>query len=60
VPLPGRIPPYALAYVDLDDGPRVLAHLDGEPRRLPAGARVGLSGLSVDGDLVFEPAAVDA
>jgi uncharacterized protein len=26
IPVAGRTPPYALAYVDLDDGPRVLAH----------------------------------
>lgn len=24
--LPGRPPPYGLAYVDLDEGPRILAH----------------------------------
>ena len=28
IPVADRTPPYALAYVDLDDGPRVLAHLD--------------------------------
>lgn len=30
IPVPGRTPPYALAYVDLDDGPRVLAGAEGD------------------------------
>lgn len=34
-------PPFGLAYVDLDDGPRVLAHTT-EARVLPAGSRVRL------------------
>lgn len=55
VPLPGREPPIALAYVDLDDGPRVLGHIstDGE-ERLTAGTRVTGAGVSPDGDLSFE------
>jgi uncharacterized OB-fold protein len=54
VPLPGREPPYALAYVDLDHGPRVLGHLAGkEPRRLSAGTTVSLAPPSPEGDLVF-------
>lgn len=40
--------PYALAYVDLDDGPRVLVHVPGRPR---VGARVTLRGTTAAGDL---------
>ncbi|MFC4943738.1 Zn-ribbon domain-containing OB-fold protein [Pseudonocardia sp. GCM10023141] len=58
IPVPGRTPPYALAYVDLDDGPRVLAHVtdDGVPVDEPVliGSRVRLAGLSLDGDLRVE------
>jgi uncharacterized protein len=39
IPVPGRTPPYGLAYVDLDEGPRVLAHTGGP---VPIGARVRL------------------
>lgn len=51
IPVPGRTPPYGLAYVDLDDGPRVLAHTRGEAA-LPVGAVVKLAPQSEDGDLV--------
>lgn len=44
-------PPYALAYVDLDEGPRVLAHLR-EPATLSAGARVRIVGGDEGGDLI--------
>ena len=55
VPLPGRPPPSALVYVDLDDGPRVLGHVrDRVTDRLHAGARVRGTGLSEYGDLAFE------
>jgi uncharacterized protein len=37
IPVADRTPPYALAYVDLDEGPRVLAH---SADALPVGARV--------------------
>jgi len=50
VPVPGRTPPYALAYVDLDDGPRVLAHT---AEVFAIGARVRLLE-SVDGDVQVE------
>jgi uncharacterized OB-fold protein len=55
VPLPGREAPYALAYVDLDHGPRVLGHVagPGEPNRLKAGTPVTLALPTTDGDLVF-------
>lgn len=54
VPIPGRTPPYTLAYVDLDDGPRVLCHVDGLTDRPPVGQRVRLSGTTADGDLMVE------
>lgn len=44
-------PPYALAYVDLDEGPRVLAHLQ-EPATLKVGTRVRISGSDEGGDLI--------
>lgn len=44
-------PPYALAYIDLDDGPRVLAHLR-EPTSLAAGTRVRIVGGDEGGDLI--------
>lgn len=53
IPVPGREPPYALAYVDLDDGPRVLAHLPGD-RAADVGSRVRLSPPSPDPDLHAE------
>ena len=43
-------PPYAVAYVDLDGGPRVLTHLR-EAAVLRAGTRVRIVG-SDDGDLI--------
>lgn len=62
IPVPGRTPPYTLVYVDLDDGPRVLAHLDDQPLGMsrltvappPIGARVRLLESAPDGDLRVE------
>jgi uncharacterized protein len=61
IPVGERVPPYALAYVDLDGdgdgdgagaaGPRVLARADGP---LPIGSRVRLVGPTADGDLHVE------
>lgn len=51
VPIPGRTPPYVLAYVDLVDGPRVLCHLDGHTERTPVGTPVDLTGHNDHGDL---------
>jgi hypothetical protein len=45
-----RRPPFGLAYLDLDDGPRVLVHL-AEPRTLAPGTRLEITGID-DGDLV--------
>ena len=54
IPVPGRTPPYTLAYVDIDDGPRVLAHIIGASVRLPVGTRVSLTDRNEDGDLTME------
>jgi uncharacterized OB-fold protein len=51
IPVGKWVPPYAIAYVDLDEGPRVLAHL-AEPRVLAPGARVRLQGASEGGDVL--------
>jgi hypothetical protein len=50
VPVPGRTPPYGLAYTDLDDGPRILAHVDPPDRALSPGTRVRLIGTTPEGD----------
>jgi uncharacterized OB-fold protein len=51
VPVPGRTPPYGLAYVDVDDGPRVLAHVRGpNDTALVPNDRVELVGTTDDGD----------
>lgn len=52
VPLQDRRPPWVLVWVDLDDGPRVLAHVDGPAERLPIGTRTELIGVSATGDLL--------
>lgn len=52
VPIPGRTPPYVLAYVDLDDGPRLLCHLDGSTERAAVDTPVELTGHNDHGDLV--------
>jgi uncharacterized OB-fold protein len=49
VPVPGFDPPHALAYVDLDDGPRILATLlNIKSNPPPPGTRVTL--VASDGD----------
>lgn len=55
IPVPGRAPPYGLAYVDLDDGPRVLAHTPGDVA-LAVGSTVALAPPSEAGDLTVVPA----
>ena len=58
IPVPGRTPPYRLAYVDLDDGPRILAHATGADNGpLVPGARVRIVGRTDDGDPLVEEAA---
>lgn len=58
IAVPGRTAPYGLAYVDLDDGPRVLAHVaptgDDAVTAVEIGASVRLTAPSPDGDLVVE------
>ena len=44
----GRAPGYTLAYVDLDDGPRILAHVDGG--KPSVGSRVRVTGTTPEGD----------
>lgn len=50
IPVGRWTPPYAMAYIDLDDGPRVIAHLE-QPRIEQAGTRVRIVG-DEDGDLI--------
>ncbi|GAA2898385.1 hypothetical protein GCM10010472_65980 [Pseudonocardia halophobica] len=50
IPVGERRPPFGLAYLDLDDGPRVLVHL-AEPAVLPIGTRLRITGTDL-GDLV--------
>lgn len=48
-----REPPYGLAYVNLDDGPRVLAHIAGtEP--VAVGTRVLVSEAGAGGPITVE------
>lgn len=49
---PGDEVPYALAYVDLDEGPRLLTRLAGEGARV--GDRVALLAATTDGDPAAE------
>ena len=44
-----------MAYVDLDDGPRVLATVAGSDGRLGVGRRVRLVGVNDYGDILVEP-----
>lgn len=55
IPVPGRPPPYAVAYVDLDDGPRILAHTPGA-HALAIGSHVRLAESSPAGDAQVVPA----
>lgn len=54
IPVPGRTPPFALAYVDVDDGPRILAHVDGPDETLDPESRVALAGWTDLGDPVVQ------
>lgn len=53
--LDGLEPPYGLAYVDLDGGPRVLAHTPDASAPIPVGTRVALSGTTARGDIRIAP-----
>lgn len=48
-----RTPPFTLAYVDLDDGPRVLARLRPDVE-LACGALVQITGVD-EGDVIVSP-----
>jgi len=48
----GRTPPIVLAYVDIDEGPRILAHVSEAAERLKVGRRVQVAGVSEDGDVL--------
>jgi hypothetical protein len=50
IPVGPLRPPFGLAYLDLDDGPRVLVRL-AEPQVLPPGTRVRITGTD-RGDLI--------
>ncbi|MCE2532284.1 MAG: OB-fold domain-containing protein [Acidimicrobiia bacterium] len=55
-----RKPPAVLAYVDFDEGPRSLTHVDGAgDRALTPGTRVRLLGRDDRGDPVVTPVAAD-
>jgi len=54
IPVPGRTPPFTLAYVDVDDGPRILTHVAGSDEALLPGSRVALAGWSEQGDPVVQ------
>ena len=54
IPVPGRTPPLTLAYVDVDNGPRILAHVDGPDETLAPGSRVVLAGWNEHGDPVVK------
>jgi uncharacterized protein len=54
VPVQEREPPYTLAYVDLDGGPRVLAHVGGD-EAVAVHARVRVAGVTIEGDVTVEP-----
>jgi uncharacterized OB-fold protein len=53
IPVGERRPPFGIAYLDLDDGPRVMVHL-AEPVVLPLGARLRITGTD-RGDLLASP-----
>lgn len=51
------VAPYGLADVDLDDGPRCLAHTTDATSPLAVGARVAITGTTPRGDLQVAPVA---
>lgn len=53
VRVPGHRPPMGVAYLVLDDGPRILVHTPGD-RPLPPGARARLVSVTDAGDVVAE------
>lgn len=55
IPVGPYEPPTSLAYVDLDDGPRVLAHGRDAERALRPGERVTVCGTTAAGDPQVSP-----
>lgn len=55
IPVGPLRPPFALAYLDLDDGPRVMVRL-AEPEVVPPGTRLRITGTD-RGDLIAAPVA---
>ena len=56
IPVPGRPPPTCLAYVDVDDGPRILAHVELALGVAPLpGDQVFLAGRNSLGDPIVKP-----
>ena len=53
-----REPPYGLAVVDLEDGPRVLAHLT-SPEPVAPGTTVQIAGRTGHGDVMVRPVELD-
>ncbi|NMO88266.1 Zn-ribbon domain-containing OB-fold protein [Actinomycetospora sp. TBRC 11914] len=53
IPVGDRTPPISLAYVDLDDGPRVLGHGNDPEQALRPGQRAVLVGRTAEGDPCF-------
>ncbi|WP_395155635.1 Zn-ribbon domain-containing OB-fold protein, partial [Ilumatobacter sp.] len=51
----GITAPYGLAYVDLDDGPRFLAHTTDALSPIPVGAPVKIVGTTPAGDVQVAP-----
>lgn len=54
--LAGIEAPYGLAYVDLDDGPRTLAHTTETTAPIEVGTRVVITGTTAHGDVRVAPA----
>ena len=55
VPVPDRPAPRGLAYVDIDDGPRILAHVTTTDAALRPQSRVRLVGTTAQGDPLVQP-----
>jgi uncharacterized OB-fold protein len=54
VRVPGHEPPFAVAYLVLDGGPRILVHTPGD-QPLPTGSRARVVEVTAGGDLVATP-----
>ncbi|WP_431937992.1 Zn-ribbon domain-containing OB-fold protein [Nocardia grenadensis] len=59
VRVPGYPPPFAVAYLTLDDGPRILVHTPGDSP-VPPGRRATVIAVSPAGDLIATESEVRA